>query len=332
VRTTGIRVAAVGLALGGIIAAAGMPATLQVAPGERLLVVAPHPDDETIGAGGLVQRVLARGGSVRIVVLTAGDGYVQAVARGAGRGGARPGDYLAYGERRLRESRAAVRALGGGRRVRLEVLGFPDGGLLPLLKAHWPRRRPERSPTTRRERPPYGEAVDRRVRYDGEDLERELAAVLRETRPTIVVFPDPADVHPDHRAAGLFTLLALRAAAPESPWPRLLAYLVHWPDWPPGWRDAALDPTTRDGLTPPANLPARGLGRTVLALEPAEVEVKAAAMTCYASQREVMGSLLAAFVRRTEPFTEFTAAQVARVGRLPDVRDGGVAARAIPIP
>ena len=37
------------------------PRELEVGAHERLLVVAPHPDDETLGAAGLAQRVLARG-------------------------------------------------------------------------------------------------------------------------------------------------------------------------------------------------------------------------------------------------------------------------------
>src|SRR5262245_52083561 len=41
----------------------------------RLLVVAPHPDDEVLAAGGLMQHVLAAGGQVRVVYLTNGDGY-----------------------------------------------------------------------------------------------------------------------------------------------------------------------------------------------------------------------------------------------------------------
>ena len=52
--------------------------------GERLLVIAPHPDDETLGAGGLIQRVLERGGTVRVVLVTAGDGYVEAVVHETG--------------------------------------------------------------------------------------------------------------------------------------------------------------------------------------------------------------------------------------------------------
>ncbi len=104
------------------------PIPLTVDSGERLVVVAPHPDDETLGAGGLTQRVLERGGSVLVVLVTAGDGYVEAVVHETGRPRPRPSQYVAYGKRRLRESRTALRVLGGGR-VRLEFLGFPDGGL-----------------------------------------------------------------------------------------------------------------------------------------------------------------------------------------------------------
>lgn len=45
---------------------------LEVAGTDRLLVLAPHPDDETLGAGGLMAATRASGGSVRVVVLTDG--------------------------------------------------------------------------------------------------------------------------------------------------------------------------------------------------------------------------------------------------------------------
>src|SRR5438132_8706173 len=40
--------------------------------GERLLVLAPHPDDEVIGCGGLIARHLLAGRRVRVVVVTDG--------------------------------------------------------------------------------------------------------------------------------------------------------------------------------------------------------------------------------------------------------------------
>jgi LmbE family N-acetylglucosaminyl deacetylase len=296
-------------------AAAAPP--LDVGQHERLLIVSPHPDDETLAAAGLIQRVLARAGSARVLLVTAGDGYIEAVVRATGEPRPRPTDYVAYGERRVREARAAMRELGRGS-VRLELLGFPDGGLRDLLDAYWAHGHPESSPTTGAREPPYPDALDREVAYDGADLRRELVQVLRETQPTILAFPDPVDRHPDHRAAGLFTLLALETWSHDlAPMPRLLAYLVHWPDWPPGWNATAPGPNaSAASLDLPANLPPRKIGRVSLALSDAEVRAKQAALAHYTSQQEATASLLAAFVRRTEPFSVFTRRGVERVDGL----------------
>jgi len=72
--------------------------------GERLLVLAPHPDDEVIGCGGLVALHLRDGRRVRVVVATDG-----------GEAG-EPSE-------RQRESRAALASLGN---AEIEFLNFPD--------------------------------------------------------------------------------------------------------------------------------------------------------------------------------------------------------------
>lgn len=76
--------------------------------GERLLVLAPHPDDEVIGCGGLVALHLREGRAVRVVVAT----------DGAQAGSA---------EIRMEESRRALDVLGSG--AELSFLGLPDRGL-----------------------------------------------------------------------------------------------------------------------------------------------------------------------------------------------------------
>ena len=43
--------------------------------GERLLVFAPHPDDETLGAAGLMRQARLRNDDVRVVIITNGDGF-----------------------------------------------------------------------------------------------------------------------------------------------------------------------------------------------------------------------------------------------------------------
>jgi LmbE family N-acetylglucosaminyl deacetylase len=287
--------------------------TLEVGDGERLVVVAPHPDDETLGAGGLVQRVLQRGGSVRIVLVTAGDGYVEAVVHETGQLRPPAADYIAYGRRRLGEARAAIRVLGGDL-PRLQFLGFPDGGCEALLRAHWRRTQPEHSRTTKAVDPPYDDAaIEPNVLYDGADLRRELLRLLQEDRPTLLVLPDPLDRHPDHRAAGLFTLLALHdwLRPPATPLPgvpvpgapRILAYLIHWPQWPP------LPPAAAEADSPlhlPANFPARTRHELELTLTDEEIARKRQALACYDTQQREMPALLGAFVRRSEPFIEMS--------------------------
>lgn len=314
---------------------AAEPPPLTIGKAERLLVIAPHPDDETLAAAGLVQRVLAQAGTVRVVLVTAGDGYVEGVSFETGQLRPRPAQYVAYGERRLREARAAVRELDGDR-IRLGLLGFPDGGLRPLLDAHWRRSDPERSRTTGTARPPYPEALDPSVAYDGSDLHRELRTLLREVQPTIVAFAHPLDRHPDHAATGLFTALALKdwlreEKAHGAGAPQLLAYLVHWPGWPPDW-DAPTPPAKPAvPLELPAALPVLGRGPTALSLTDDEVARKGAALKRYVTQQDVMPSLLAAFVRRTEPFTVLGAADVhdvaALVGQVAGVPPSGHDAR-----
>jgi LmbE family N-acetylglucosaminyl deacetylase len=283
------------------------PDPLAVRDGERLLVIAPHPDDETLGAGGLIQRVLAKHGTVRVALVTAGDGNVGGVVLETGLRQPPPANFVAYGERRVAEAHAALHTLGVAADD-LDVLGFPDGTLMPLLSRNWLRARPVHSVTTGAADPPYTFAIEPDIAYDGADLRDELARVLREVRPTLIAIPDPLDRHPDHRASGVFTILAIDewigGRWPRREPPRVLAYLVHWPDWPPGWDATALNPADADRpLSLPSTLPPRPLDTATLALTPAETATKRAALAEHASQQHAMGPFLAAFVRHTEPFT-----------------------------
>jgi LmbE family N-acetylglucosaminyl deacetylase/glycosyltransferase involved in cell wall biosynthesis len=82
--------------------------------GERLHVLAPHPDDEVIGCGGLVALHLREGRRVRIVVCTDGT-EAEAVD-----------DREAYRALREEETRRAVASLGD---AEIEFLRIPDRGL-----------------------------------------------------------------------------------------------------------------------------------------------------------------------------------------------------------
>lgn len=83
-------------------------------PGERWLVLAPHPDDETFGLGATLAQASARGLAVRTVVLTGGE------AQGAS-------------QRRREEARAALQALGAGEPVFWDFVDRRVGQALPRL-------------------------------------------------------------------------------------------------------------------------------------------------------------------------------------------------------
>ncbi|MER1995430.1 MAG: bifunctional PIG-L family deacetylase/class I SAM-dependent methyltransferase [Arthrobacter sp.] len=90
---------------------------------ERLVVLAAHPDDETLGAGGLIAALAAAGTSIDVIVATAGEA-------------SHPDSETHTPERlaRIREQELqnAVAALAPQARVRL--LGLPDGALAGCRK------------------------------------------------------------------------------------------------------------------------------------------------------------------------------------------------------
>ena len=273
----------------------GTPATstLRVPAHARVLVFAPHPDDETLAVGGLIHRLVKGGVPVRIVFITNGDGYPHAVMDEIGKAHPTGPDYVAFGALRQREAIAAVRQLGlGGGNVRF--LGFPDGGLAELWRTHWAQ--PYVSPYTGKHRSPYHDTVDPRADYEGRDLTAVLAKLLGEFRPTLVIMPHPNDTHPDHASASWFVTEAVQRVQAEgrlSTDVRLLTYLVHYPSWPM--------------LTGPAEdrrlLPIAGLAATTWSeadLSPEELEAKRAALAEYQSQLEVMRGFLKSFAGENE--------------------------------
>lgn len=90
---------------------------LAIVPTARLVVVAPHPDDELLMAAGLMQRHLQRGGMLCIVSVTDGEACFGAAAAQA-----------EVAAQRRAEHAAGLQALGAANAT-VHRLGLPDGAV-----------------------------------------------------------------------------------------------------------------------------------------------------------------------------------------------------------
>lgn len=93
--------------------------TLRLGAPRCLLVIAPHPDDETIGAFGLMLRFIRRGVSVRVLIVSDGAGSHAASPTWQG---------CRLVRERRRETLRAVRRIGVPAH-QVTFLNLPDGGL-----------------------------------------------------------------------------------------------------------------------------------------------------------------------------------------------------------
>jgi LmbE family N-acetylglucosaminyl deacetylase len=136
---------------------------------EKIVVLAPHMDDETIGCGGTLALHAQRGAQITVVFLTDGRNGSSEVNTLYGEERERKQRELI--ELRITEARAALQRLGIGRMVCLDA---EDGAL---------------------------DKCDRAA--------EQLRDVLLKHRPEIVYLPFYLEEHPDHRAASRVLLDAV---------------------------------------------------------------------------------------------------------------------------
>lgn len=157
--------------------------------GARLTVIAPHPDDESIGAGGLVAAwARAPGRTSDVVFLTRGEAGDRLLRRDAMSDAARAARRAAVIARRRAEADRALAVLGAS--------------------GHWLDGR------------------DGALAQDEERLTRALAERFAAAAPDVVLAPFPADRHPDHAVAA--RILGRVATALPTP-PLILGYEVWSP-------------------------------------------------------------------------------------------------------
>jgi LmbE family N-acetylglucosaminyl deacetylase len=128
---------------------------------KRVIVFAPHPDDETLGCGGTIAKKIAEGYDVLVVVMTDG---MYAFLKVLGIDSDPTPEELK--ETRKEELKRATR-----------ILGVPEENLIFL------------------------DFVDGTLQDNMEEAEKKIVEILSGKYPVEVYFPYKGDDHPDHRAA-----------------------------------------------------------------------------------------------------------------------------------
>jgi len=170
--------------------------TLNAAVCKRLLLFAPHPDDESLTTGGLIQQVLRNGAQVRVVFITDGGNnpWPQRVLEKRWR--IRANDRARWGARRRKEATDALTKLGVPLND-VRFLGFPDQGLTKILLS------------------------------GRNNLVDDLISELTGFSPDLVVSPAMSDRHKDHNAFAVLLQLAVDHLAVDKRNFSELQYVTH---------------------------------------------------------------------------------------------------------
>ena len=264
---------------------------------DRILVLAPHPDDEVIACGGIIQQAVAAQAAVQVVFLTYGDNNEWSFAVYRKHPVLEPSAVRQMGLTRHDEAVQADRVLGlpAGQ---LTFLGYPDFGTLHIWESHWGDQPPFQSMLTKVVQVPYTNAFRPDAPYKGEEILRDLESIIAGFQPTRIFLSHPADHNPDHRALYLFARVALWDLHLQ-PEPVLCPYLVHYRQWPV---PRAYAPAA--ALTPAFELGAPG-GWLAWPLVTNQVAIKENALRQHRTQFAYAARYLESFVRTNELFGDF---------------------------
>ncbi len=172
-----------------------IPYHLSHPPGERILVFAPHPDDETIGCGGTIRLLVQSKKSVKVIFLTSGDkadssnklsgilqrihtpaplsrGDIPSLPVGEGKGEGGFSEYSHLTEYALLREKEAIKALKILSISDYEFLRFPDRA----LHEHY------------------------------QDVLKKLLEMCEVYKPDTIYSPSMIELNPDHRTTASIAL------------------------------------------------------------------------------------------------------------------------------
>lgn len=282
---------------------------------DRVLIIAPHPDDESLGPAGLIQECLKRKIPVKVVLMTNGDGYKRCAMINFKALEPTAEDFKRLGTLRHQESLNAMKSLGLDEKDVL-YLSFADGSINSMFEKNWDPTNPHLG-ANGDTKATYPFAYEPNAPYCGEGVVDEISGIFKEFKPNVVIYPDPEDEHHDHWGTSAFIEYVFSKTEYGG---RQYSYLVHRGfDWPFPWLYAP-----DRNLDPPPELV--GLDARWLRFELTRKEemAKGTALGMYESQKVLNEPFLEAFIRKNELFACYPDIALPPVKKKPDFFKGRI--------
>lgn len=263
---------------------------------DRVMVVAPHPDDEVICNGGIVRYATENHIPIKVVVVTDGNDTVNSPLT------------------RYKEIINATKILGLSEE-NIIFLGYRDGSLRNLLNNNWNNDNPfiarDGSNHTN-----YPYALYPNTTSCGSNLADNLETIIKDFQPTVIIYPSGDDELMDHQATNGFIEYATTKTQNNG---SKYTYLLHLP---PDW------PTQRSYypeyyLVPPKQLMGveNGPKWFTFNLNTIQERLKEKAILTYKTQVDP-DSYLLSFLRKNELFAQYSTITVSSKSNLIDYSHG----------
>ena len=270
---------------------------IQLTSQDRILIFAPHPDDEVLGCGGIIQYALKMRLPVNLVFFTYGDTNKWSYILYRKRPVVLPKDVRNMGLLRYKETIKSAEILGLSPQ-QLIFLGYPDFGTLKIWNTYWGEGPSFRSAFTKTSAVSYKNAFRPGAFYKGEEIIKDIETILSEFQPTKIFISHPADHSPDHQALYLFTRVALWNLERNIS-PVIYPYLVHYKKWPAP-RGYCKDKSLKSPAAMEQQIPWQ-----VHYLKSEEIELNHEALKAHRSQYISNTKYILSFIRNNELFGDF---------------------------
>ncbi len=274
-------------------------------PGDNdtILLIAAHPDDESLSAAGYLREAIRNHARVFVAIVTNGEASLIAETLSQRTVLLTSSYYVQEGNARRQESLRALDSLGIAS-DHVYFLGYPTRGLRNLLFQNWPLTAPFRSKYTHATRPAFDGSYDPQAVYAGQSVVADLVRIIQDVRPTVILTHSRYDENEDHQAVYYFVQKAFAQAAAQqhalsATSTQEYYFLVHYRQYSfPGVA------SFRYALMPPADFAGGNATWYDFELSSDDFDAKRSAMREYKTQfiNPYLKLLLDSFIKKNELF------------------------------